>query len=504
MKHLPRRLLPFLLLLFSASAHALEIPRVLDLGESREGAMVSRELEIRNAGAAVLTLDFLSGCDCLTVTPANLRLAPLASASLRFAFDPEGYTGQVKKYVLIRSNNSELDRKIINVLATVAVPEGQELYAERCESCEIKQQQLDEELMRQLVDTWVVLDYYYSPGCRECETFLAREIPRLMKELDVHITLNSYDVFEPRFYEQLETTAAGLGVTLSAFPVLRVENRLLQGGREITDNLERMLRDLAAAPAAGPGASGQINASRPREGGAASRLAPLPVFAAGLVDGINPCAFTTLLFLLSMLALVGRDRREILVIGLLFAAAVLATYFAVGAGFLKIVRSASAFPLISRIIKYALVGVLLLFAGLSVYDAVQIRRGKTARVILQLPGALKRQIHKTIRSRARASSLVAGTLAMGVLVSVFELACTGQVYLPTITYMVRVRPEASVLGLLALYNAGFILPLLAVFGLVYAGLSSQRIVRFFETSLVKVKLALAGLFLLMAGLTLLT
>jgi cytochrome c biogenesis protein CcdA len=500
MKAIRCRLWPLLLLMLSPRAYALEIPRVIELGESREGAIVSRELVIRNDSTAALTLNLLSGCDCLTVSPETLRLAPGASELLSFIFDPAGYAGQVEKYVLIRSNQSELDRKIISVLATVATAEGEDLYAGRCLPCEIKQQLLDEQTMRQLVDTWVVLDYYYSPGCRECETFLNREIPRLMKELDATITVNKYDVFQPQVYEQLEAAAAGLGVALRAFPVLRVENQLLQGGREITESLESVLGEILgeAAAVAGP------IASQPRDNGLERRLAPLPVFAAGLVDGINPCAFTTLLFLLSMLALVGRSRREIFVIGLLFATAVMATYFAVGAGFLKVIRSASAFPLISRIIKWTLFAVLLVFAGLSFYDSVLIRRGKSARIILQLPGAIKRQIHKTIRSRTRASSLVVGTLAMGVLVSVFELACTGQVYLPTITYMVRVRADASALGLLALYNVGFITPLLAVFGLVYAGLSSQRIVRFFESSLYNIKLTLAGLFFLLAVLTLLT
>ena len=45
------------------------------------------------------------------------------------------------------------------------------------------------------------------------------------------------------------------------------------------------------------------------------------VALAGLLDGINPCAFTTVVFLLSMLPYLGKTKRELAVVGVGFTAA---------------------------------------------------------------------------------------------------------------------------------------------------------------------------------------
>jgi cytochrome c biogenesis protein CcdA len=90
---------------------------------------------------------------------------------------------------------------------------------------------------------------------------------------------------------------------------------------------------------------------------------------------------------------------------------------------------------------------------------------------------------------------------LGFLVSVFEFACTGQVYLPTLAYLVRVQRQIDAVGLLVLYNICFVAPLLLVFGGSYYGMSSVRIATFFQAHMGKVKLGLAVVF---AGLAVFT
>jgi hypothetical protein len=86
--------------------------------------------------------------------------------------------------------------------------------------------------------------------------------------------------------------------------------------------------------------------------------------------------------------------------------------------------------LVSAILRWVLVGVLAVFAGLSLYDFTLIRRGRASEMLLQLPTALKRRIHASIRTRVRTAALAGSSLVLGFLVSIFEFACTGQVYLP--------------------------------------------------------------------------
>jgi cytochrome c biogenesis protein CcdA len=234
------------------------------------------------------------------------------------------------------------------------------------------------------------------------------------------------------------------------------------------------------------------------------RLAVLPVMAAGLVDGINPCAFTTLIFLLASLALAGKGRREVLAIGALFSLGVFLTYLAVGLGLFAALRAASGVALVSSILRWALFAALVVFAALSVYDYFLIRAGKASEMLLQLPNALKGRIHASIRTRARSAALAGSSLVLGFLVSIFEFACTGQVYLPTLAYLARMQKRTDALGLLLVYNLCFIAPLLVVFAASYFGVSSKRITVLFQKRMGAVKLALAAAFLGLAVLTLLT
>ena len=70
-------------------------------------------------------------------------------------------------------------------------------------------------------------------------------------------------------------------------------------------------------------------------------LTPVTVIGAGLLDGINPCAFTVLLLLIAALLAVTQVggvpalpavRGRVLLLGSIYVGAVFLTYLAVGAG----------------------------------------------------------------------------------------------------------------------------------------------------------------------------
>jgi hypothetical protein len=59
-------------------------------------------------------------------------------------------------------------------------------------------------------------------------------------------------------------------------------------------------------------------------------LGLLTIVSAGLIDGINPCAFATLIFFVSYLAFIGRKKKEVLWVGMGFSGAVFITYLLIG------------------------------------------------------------------------------------------------------------------------------------------------------------------------------
>ena len=84
-----------------------------------------------------------------------------------------------------------------------------------------------------------------------------------------------------------------------------------------------------------------------------------------------------------------------------------------------------------------------------------------------------------------------------------ELVCTGQVYLPTITFVMGVEGmRANALSYLILYNLMFITPLLIVFGFLYWGTTSMQLGGVLQRHLMPVKVG-TGIMLFGLGMWLL-
>ena len=218
----------------------------------------------------------------------------------------------------------------------------------------------------------------------------------------------------------------------------------------------------------------------------------LTVAGAGLLDGINPCAFATIVFFISYMNLVGRGRKDMLTAGGAFTLAVFVTYLLLGLGTLSFMNYLNKFSSVATCVY--LIAALLTFglAGLSLYDAVKAKQGKTKEILLQLPRALKQRIHKVIREQTRASGIIAGALVIGCVISALELVCTGQVYLPTLTFVAGIEGmRANAIAYLLLYNLMFIVPLLIVFGCVFWGTTSAQLGGVLQRHLVTVKVAIS-------------
>jgi cytochrome c biogenesis protein CcdA/thiol-disulfide isomerase/thioredoxin len=219
----------------------------------------------------------------------------------------------------------------------------------------------------------------------------------------------------------------------------------------------------------------------------------LTVVGAGLIDGLNPCAFATLVFFVSYLTFTGRRGRDVLLVGASFAVGVFLTYLLVGVGLLKVVQSLSFFTALGRWVYLVTALLCALLASLTFRDFFKARRGRVSEMTLSLPLSLRRYINKVIRESAQVRAFVAVAFFTGFVVSLIELACTGQVYLPTIMFVISV-PElaARAFFYLILYCLMFILPLVVVFVLSYFGTTSEQLGRFVNRHTAAIKL-LTGL-----------
>jgi len=220
------------------------------------------------------------------------------------------------------------------------------------------------------------------------------------------------------------------------------------------------------------------------------------IAVSGLIDGINPCAFATIIFFISYLTLINRKGKELLWVGVMFTLAVFLTYFLIGTGALKIVTSLSILPIVRKIFVFAMAAVSAILAFISLSDYLKFKRtGQPCEATLQLPERMKKMIHSTIRKNVKTRNFIIMAAATGFLVSILELACTGQIYLPTLIFISHV-PElrANALLYLLVYNLMFVIPLIMVFLFTYWGTSSQQWTDFSKKNFGKMKLLMTLIF----------
>jgi len=221
------------------------------------------------------------------------------------------------------------------------------------------------------------------------------------------------------------------------------------------------------------------------------------VLGAGLIDGINPCAFVVLIFLVSYLYYVGRGRNEILIAGLFFAIGIFGAYLAMGTGLLGAVGYLESISKIFQLVFYPAMAVFTgILAVLSILDFYRMHyKGKKA--VLELSAGLKKKTHDIIRKNARAKTIWIASLVTGVLVSFVEFMCTGQVYLPTIVYVINsAGVSADALGFLVIYNLGFTVPVIAITLIAYFSSSTKKIQEYMTSTnaAAKIKLIMGALF----------
>jgi hypothetical protein len=226
---------------------------------------------------------------------------------------------------------------------------------------------------------------------------------------------------------------------------------------------------------------------------------------------VNPCAISTLVFFMSLLGVARVQRRHLLVMGLAFCLASFAAYTALGFGLLRALHMLDGFLAIRRCLEYGMAGLLGVVAFLSFRDALRYGRSHDAHsVTLQLPKRVKLRIHSIMRDGIRMRSVALGGLVTGFAVTVLESVCTGQVYVPTLVFVIKNASPASGGGDVApglalrawkwllLYNAMFMVPLVTVFAVTYLGARTDSLLAWSRRNVVASKVLL-GLFFVCMG-----
>ncbi len=350
------------------------------------------------------------------------------------------------------------------------------------------------------------LNYFFTPTCHICHEVREKIISQIEQKYNDKVLINFRDINAIENLELLLALKEKYGLPESgSVPFAHFSGRLLSGKKEISESLIRLIDDELA--------KGQ---PEKRENPTMDLLkhffsfTPVTVISAGLIDGVNPCAFTVIVFFISFLALQGYRKRRLAVVGLFFIFSVFLTYLLIGLGMFLFLRSLGGLWVVARKIFNLGIGSLsMVFGIMAVADFIKFKiSGKTEGMSLQLPPAIKNQIHRVIGMHYRKDKavspgaqsgaifkLIITAVVTGFLVSILEGLCTGQMYLPTIVSVLKTTSiKIKAFAYLVLYNLMFILPLFVIFLCALMGTTSEDFTRFLNKHFLATKVLMAVLF----------
>lgn len=360
------------------------------------------------------------------------------------------------------------------------------------------------------------VDYYFTPGCEQCRSIEENILPQIEKIFGDQAQIYKHNLYVAEEYAETRRVLARLAIPGEDNVFVVIDGNLYVGGpknieRDLAAIIEEQLHSVSKlAPLSLKYAVGRDNMPgnvrgnwlkrRTEAGGYSFPFPVLVLLTAGLIDGLNPCAFATIIFLVSFLLAGGRRRGGILLVGMGFCGAVYLTYLLIGLGLFQVFRMSVARLLLDNVVNWLLILALLVLALVSFRDAWIFRlTGRTNAIILKLPGRINRIIHYVIRRNLSPKHYFAGGFFLGCLVTILESVCTGQLYVPALVFLARtVEFRLPAIVCLALYNLMFILPLVAVFILAYYGASHRAFIEWSRKDVFWSKCALGCFFIFLA------
>ncbi|MCU0652046.1 MAG: hypothetical protein MUC39_03795 [Candidatus Omnitrophica bacterium] len=346
---------------------------------------------------------------------------------------------------------------------------------------------------------------FFSPSCQKCIQAKKELLPEIEKKFSGRLILEYRDISQINNYKLLLSLKKQYNDELkNTIPVFYIDGKFLNGEGNLKEPLRAMINQALKKPF--------IEGRNLPEVDLAEHFKSfrLPVIiSAGLIDGINPCAFSVIVFFISYLALQGYRKRELIAAGSSFIFALFVTYVLLGLGLFAFLYKLQGFWLVYRVLNYSIGAFSIILGIFAVYDFLKFRRtGSSDGLLLQLPQLVKNRIHSIIGSHHREargnqqdigqrniSRVILAAFASGFLVTILEAVCTGQTYLPTVGFILKATSlRLDALIYLLLYNLMFIVPLAVIFLFALLGVTSVQFSQFLKRHLLMVKALMAALF----------
>jgi cytochrome c biogenesis protein CcdA len=243
-------------------------------------------------------------------------------------------------------------------------------------------------------------------------------------------------------------------------PVIFIGNNALVGETEIRDHFEdRILAETERAASCNITATGPLSSAENCTT-AATSLTPQIVIIPAIIDSLNPCALSVLVFLLISIGAAG-NRKRIILIGGSYISAVFLFHLIMGIGIFSVVTLSGY----SKLFSFLGATIAIILGVITLADVIKNRET----FVLSVPESGKGLLSKYIRIASLPAAFILGTLA-----GLLGFSCTGGIYISIIALMGKSLTISAGLLYLLLYNIIFVLPLALVTLLVAYGVSPEK------------------------------
>jgi cytochrome c biogenesis protein CcdA len=298
--------------------------------------------------------------------------------------------------------------------------------------------------------------FFTNTHCGACQD--AEEYLDLFYPVHPGMTLETYDLFNsPENRTIFGAYKEKYHRNYLSTPSVMIGNLTLEGSQDIRNHLE----EIVSMQQENTRSTGLFSSISKNSGLSPGDIPIYLIIGAGLLDGINPCAFAVLVFMLVYL-MSQKTRRAMLTAGLVYTGAVFIFYYLSGVGIFSVIQTTGATKAFS-----IGAGCIALIAGILMIKDALIPRD---RQILRIPVSQSGLINRMIKQATLPAAFV-----LGILVGMFELPCTGGIYLSIISMISLKSNLTQALGYLLIYNLAFVLPLLGILLLVTFGLPPERV-----------------------------
>jgi len=319
----------------------------------------------------------------------------------------------------------------------------------------------------------ICLIFFYGIGCPHCAS-VEPFIREVAEKYGDKVSLHELEIYHNLENYQLYTKYCGvqnIPISKRGIPLLAINDKALMGEDPIRDNLEKEIEfmiendvDVCPLPDEMSCSNIESNATQidPAIQNMDSKITLPLIVGTGLLDGINPCAFAVLIFLLSFLLEIASDKKRMIKAGLAYIFSVYVTYFLAGLGLLTVIQVSG----MSKYVIYAAATVAIVTGLINIKDYFWYGKG----ISLGIPASKKHIIEKWTKK-----ANVPAAIVLGFLVSMFELPCTGGVYLAILAMLASSVTKLVAMFYLLIYNFMFVLPLIVILAALVLGMKAEHI-----------------------------